>query len=329
MSRPSLAVIGAGAMGANHARVVAQHSDVDLGMVVDVDADRARAVADDHGAKWATDPERALAYDAAVVAVPTESHLSTVRPLLEAGRPVLVEKPIATTTADVRSLVDLAARGGVPFLCGFVERFNPVVQSALGLVDEPPVHLVALRHSPATPRSSIGVVHDLLIHDIDLAFLFARRRRFGAVQASRWRPPGGPFDEIADCTFTIDGGMVATLSASRAGQRKLRSLLVSTPDRIFELDLLRQDLTVYRHVAHELVTGEVEGYRAETVVDIPFIRHAGEPLALQLSYFLDLMEGRVDAARERDSVLAPHAVAELVERDTVVLPPGPSELVEA
>lgn len=313
MGQPAVAVLGAGVMGANHARVIAQHPGIDLGLVVDIDEDRARTVADDNGAKWATDVSEALAYDAAVVAVPTDAHLSAVGPLLEADRPVLVEKPVATSTVDVQAMVELAAHRSVPFLCGFVERFNPVVRTALSLLEEQPVHFVALRHSPAAPRSSISVVHDLLIHDIDLALLFGGNRTFTDVRATRWRPPGTPVDQVADCSLTVGGGMVATLSASRTSQRKLRSLLVSTSARAFELDLLRQNLTVYRHVAHDLTVDGVKGYRAETVIDIPFIRHAGEPLALQLTYFLELIDGRADPVRELDTIPAPHAVAELVE----------------
>jgi hypothetical protein len=86
---------------------------------------------------------------------------------------------------------------------------------------------------------------------------------------------------------------------------------IDTPTASYEVDLLRQDITVYRHRSHE-VAGTVR-YRAETMIDIPFVRHAGEPLALQLNHFVSLIEGRCDAAAERQSILAPHEVAALVE----------------
>lgn len=312
MSQPAIAVLGAGAMGTNHARVVAEHAGVELGLVVDIDEHRARAIADELGTKWATDPGEAFAYDAVVVAVPTEHHLAVVTPLLEAGVPVLLEKPAASTTSDVQAILALAAKRGVPLLCGFVERFNPVVRTALAMLDEQPLHLVALRHSPKGSPTPISVVHDLLIHDIDLALLFAGRGVVEQVSGTCRRPPDAEVDEIVDCSLTVEGGMVAMLSASRAGQRKLRSVIVTATDRVFELDLLRQDLTVYRHVEHGTVNG-AHGYCADTVVEIPFVRHAGEPLALQLTYFLDLVEGRADADRELATILSPHVVAELVE----------------
>lgn len=313
MGQPVLAVLGAGAMGANHARVIAGHTGAELGVVVDLDEERARAVADDNGCKWATDAAEALACDAVVVAVPTEHHLTVASAFLEAGRPVLVEKPVAMTTAEVRSLMATAARHDVPLMCGFVERFNPVVRTALDLLDEEPLHVVALRHSPATSRATVSVVHDLLIHDIDLALLFGGRRGVVDVHVARFRPPAASFAEIADCSLVVEGGMVATLSASRAGQRKVRSFVVTAADRVLDLDLLRQDVTVYRHVDEEINVGGAKAYRANTIVDIPFVRHAGEPLALQLSHFVDLVEGRADPRHELDTILAPHLVAELAE----------------
>ena len=78
---------------------------------------------------------------------------------------------------------------------------------------------------------------------------------------------------------------------------------------MIELDLLRQDISVYRHVRHEQLGGASTTYRAETVIDIPFVRHAGEPLALQFEHFLDLVEGRADAEVERCRVLPAHELA--------------------
>ena len=313
MGQPAIAVLGAGAMGANHARVIAEHPGADLGLVVDTDEGRARAVAEANGAKWSLDAADALDYDGVVVAVPTEHHLAVARPLIEAGCPVLVEKPVALTLAEAQALVDLATERGVPLLCGFVERFNPVVRTALELLDEQPVHFVALRHSPANTRSTVSVVQDLLIHDIDLALRFGAHDHVSEVHATRRCPSNATVDEIADCSLAFAGGMMATLSASRAGQRKLRTVFVTAPDQVFELDLLRQDLTIYRHVYDDITFSGAKGYQADTIVDIPFIRHAGEPLALQFGYFLDLVGGRADPEREWATILAPHAVAELVE----------------
>jgi predicted dehydrogenase len=216
--------------------------------------------------------------------------------------------------ASVRKLLAEAERRDVPMLCGFVERFNPVIAAAMEVLTGPPLHLVAIRHSPPAPRISSSVVADMLIHDLDLAVGFAGMAGVETLASSTWAPPGG-VPEIADCTIRFAGGMLATLSASRRSQRKIRSCMVSTESELVDLDLLRQDVSVYRHIRHEQIGGASTTYRAETVVDIPFVRQSGEPLALQFEYFLDMVEGRVDLKEERQRILPAHELAEQVERN--------------
>jgi len=186
--------------------------------------------------------------------------------------------------------------------------------TAGNLLTEPPIHVVSMRHSPPAPRITTSVVFDLLIHDIDLAVRLAGGDQIAAVTCSSWRDPGSGISEVADCSLRFGGGALATLSASRRSQRKIRSLLLSTSEQLIDVDLLRQDVTVYRNVAQSQI-GEAPSYRAETVVDIPFVRHAGEPLALQLAHFVGLVRGEIDPDEERESVLEPHRAASIVAED--------------
>lgn len=311
-----VALVGVGAMGSHHARVISNSGRARLYAVVDQNLEQASAVAESIGCLATSDLDVAARADAVIVATPTEHHLQVATPLLAAGRPLLVEKPLAPDLASVRTLVAEAERHDVPLLCGFVERFNPVIAAAMDVLTGPPVHLVALRHSPPAPRIASSVVADMLIHDLDLAVGFANLAEVASLTSSTWTPPGGTVSEIADCTITFAGGMLATLSASRRSQRKIRSFMVSTESELVELDLLRQDVSVYRHIRHEQIGGASTTYRAETVVDIPFVRQTGEPLALQFEYFLDMVEGRVDLKEERNRMLPPHELAERVERGT-------------
>ncbi len=302
-------------MGANHARVIAESDDADLAVIIDTDRERVRPLADRLGCDFAEDLEAAAGCDAAVIATPTALHLGAARALLELGKPILVEKPVTPDLESSRALIECAERRGVPLMCGFVERFNPVVATMRSLLDEEPVHIVGLRHSPETPRSTLSVVFDLLIHEIDLALLYMGGARPARVSGATSSAGRDPIMEIADCILQFPGGAVATLSASRASQRKVRSQLVATANALYDVDLLRQDLTVYRHRAHAqgVGVGQAAGYRAETVVDIPFVRHTGEPLALQFAHFLDLIAGRADACAERRSILPAHEVAAAIE----------------
>jgi predicted dehydrogenase len=309
MAPVRIALLGAGTMGSHHARLIAESTRATLHVVVDRHGERAEALARPAGAEASTDPRAALDADAAIVATPTDTHLDHALSLLEASRPLLIEKPIAPDLPSVRRLLKESEARAVPVTCGFVERFNPAITAAQSILDEPPLHIHAVRHSPHTPRMTTSVVFDLLIHDIDLSFLYAGDQRVRDLQSVTWAPEGSDVTEIADCTMGFESGTVATLSSSRASQRKIRSLSVATPTALVEIDLLRADVSVYRHVRQEQLTDHETTYRAETIVDIPFVRHAGEPLALQLEHFLDLVEGKADPDAERRGLLPPHEVA--------------------
>jgi predicted dehydrogenase len=311
-----IALVGVGAMGSHHARVIGNSSRARLYAVVDRNLDQATAMADRIGCLATTDLDVAARADAVVIATPTEFHLDVALPLLEAGRPLLVEKPLAPDLASVRTMLAEAEQRDVPVLCGFVERFNPVIAAAMDVLTARPVHLVALRHSPPAPRVGVSVIADMLIHDLDLAVGFADPVGVDHVSSNTWSPPGSDVPDIADCTIRFADGMLATLSASRRSQRKIRSFMVSTEAELVELDLLRQDVSVYRHVRHEQIGGPSTTYRAETVVDIPFVRQTGEPLALQFEYFLDMVDGRIDLKDERRRILPAHELAEKIERGT-------------
>jgi predicted dehydrogenase len=315
-----LAVIGAGAMGAKHARVVAESEGARLDLVVDHDRTRARAVADQWGAGTSDDADAASHCHAAIVATSSETHVDIACRLLESGVPVLVEKPLATTLDGLSRLTTTARRTGTPLTCGFVERFNPAVQTLVDILDGPPVHLATQRYSPSNDRATTGVVDDLLIHDLDVVLQVCRGDGVVATDARTWTPEGGLWPETADALLQLRSGATATLSASRAHQRKIRALTVSTCSSTYEVDLLRRCITVYRNVVEAQLVDGVQSYRAQTVLDIPFVRSTGEPLALQLDHFLRLVADPSAALAELPGLVAPHEVALGITGATAVSP---------
>jgi predicted dehydrogenase len=311
MARPRIAVVGAGYMGANHARVVADSGAAELGLIVDSDPAAAAALAARYNCSSATSITAAKDCDAAIVATTTATHTDLALSLLDAGLPLLVEKPIAPQLDDVRAVVQASARLRLPLMCGFVERFNPVVVVTLQrLLMEQPRHIVALRHSPAAARTTASVAHDLLIHDVDLCLRMVAPEHVVSIQGVAWAPADS-HAEIVDCTLQFRNGAIATMSASRLSQRKVRTISIATESLLIELDLLRSNATVYQHLRHGLSADQT--YRAETAMDIPFVRTTGEPLALQLSRFLELIDGCGDADAERDSILPPHTIVAQME----------------
>jgi predicted dehydrogenase len=309
-----IGLIGAGTMGSNHARVVSLSQEEELSLVFDIDSDSVARLLDKYGGQEARDLEELTQCDAVVIASPTQLHYEQASLLLEAKIPLLVEKPLSSTLEEVKSLSDLALRNETVLLCGFVERFNPSVRLAMELLTEDAIHIMTQRHSPADGRKLGSVVNDLLIHDIDLALRFLGKRMPILTQGSAWNSSHGQ-SEIADCILKFENESLATLSASRMGQRKIRTISILSETNLIEVDLLRADVTVYKNIRQEQPSDTKSlTYRSETVIDIPFVRHAGEPLALEHEHFLRLIRGEADPVEEVESILGPHSVADEIQR---------------
>ena len=308
-ARPRVAVVGAGVMGGYHVRVVAQSERCELARVVEPDASIGQPLADRYGAQWRPQADDFADLDAVVIATPTEHHADLVLRALESGVPVLVEKPVTPDLATAEALVTAAEERQVPIMCGFVERFNPAILTVQPMLNEP-VHVTALRHSPYASRVRTGVAWDLLIHDVDasLRLLGHEPVRVSAGLGHFHPSSGEDSEDVAEAVMSFGSGAVASVSASRIGQRKLRSMSIAELNRTIELDLLRRDVTIFRHVSADIETQNGIGYRQQTIIDIPQLVSVREPLAAQLDHFLDLVSGVVDMKEERESILPAHRV---------------------
>jgi predicted dehydrogenase len=305
-----VALVGAGTMGGLHARVLAQSPRTTLVRVIDPGSVAAE-VAQRFGAEYS--PELDLSgVDAVVVAARTEAHPTVAEAALDAGLPVLVEKPLAARLEDSEALVERSRRAGVPLMCGFLERYNPAVMTARAVAREV-IQIHGVRHSPFVPRIATGVGTDLLIHDVDLT-LQIKGEAPQSVKASvgyfHESSRENRAEDTADATMMFADGSLATLSASRVSHRKIRTLSLTEIDRLIEVDLLRRDVTIYRHVA-EATTDEFVGYRQQTIIDIPALVTGEEPLAAQLNRFVDLATGvSGDVEAEREAILPAHRATE-------------------
>ncbi|HEX4703408.1 MAG TPA: Gfo/Idh/MocA family oxidoreductase [Pseudonocardiaceae bacterium] len=313
MGLPRVVLVGTGSMGSLHARVLAQSDRCELVRVVEPREDAGRAVAARYDAEWTPDFDSLTDVDAVVLAAPTQLHHKLALDVLGQDVPLLIEKPVCDNLADTEEVLALAEARDLPLMCGFLERYNPAVMTAMALINEP-VHIIATRHSPYAPRIKTGVGWDLLVHDVDIAI-----RCFDGVEPRKVASSVGYFhpssvagaEDILETVLTFPDGALASVSASRIGQRKLRSLVVGEVDRLVEVDLLRRDVTIYRHVSDASATEDGLGYRQQTIIEIPELVTAREPLASQLDQFLDMVAGKADATAERRSILPSHrAVAE-------------------
>lgn len=305
-------LVGAGNMGSHHARVVNQSEGAELAVLVDPREEVGRAVAERFGAVWQPELPDLDDYDAVVIAAATEAHHGLAMQVLGQDRPLLIEKPVADSLLRTEEILDLADTRDLPMMCGLLERYNPAVIAARSALTEP-LHVTATRHSPYAPRIRTGVAWDLLVHDVDLAInLIGGQPETISSRLGFFHPDSvSGAEDVAATILGFDGGAVAQISASRIGQHKVRTLSIHELDRLIEVDLLRRNLTIYRHVS-EASVDDGPSYRQQTIIEIPEIPPAPEPLTAQFARFIDVIDGRVDAATERRSILPSHQVIDHV-----------------
>lgn len=316
---PRIMVIGAGNMGSLHTRVTAQAAGCELAAVVDLSEKTGRELADRYSTEWRPELGSLTGIDGVIVAAATPAHHALALQIIGAGVPLLVEKPVADSLAATEEILDASAAAGVPIMCGFVERFNPAVIAAHNMVNDP-VHIGSTRHSPYAPRITTGVAWDLLVHDVDLAVQFLGNE-VASVKATRgfFHPSShAGAEDTVDAVITFGTGAVASVSASRISQIKLRTMSIHELDRLVEIDLLRRNITIYHNVENSNVTLDGDGYRQQTIIEIPEIPNRAEPLAGQVGHFLDLIGGSVDADAERASILPAHRVVGAVQASAAV-----------
>lgn len=279
MPKIPVAVVGAGAFGRHHLRVLRESSRAELVAVVDTDHARAEEAAQLFSCSALSDArELAGRAQAAVVATPTSSHAAIGCALLEAGLDVLVEKPIAADLEPAWRLVETARRRERVLQVGHLERFNPAV-SALRGIARLPLFFEVHRLSVFTPRSlDVDVVLDLMIHDLDIVLTLtgqapAEIRAAGISVLS-------PKVDIASVRLAFPSGCVANFTASRVSTERVRKLRLFQPHQYISVDYTRQDAAIV----------EVTPQREIRPRLLPVQK--AEPLALEVEAFLEAVQTR-------------------------------------
>jgi predicted dehydrogenase len=279
VTQPRIAVVGAGAFGQNHCRVVHESEHAQFAAVVDTDAARAAETAARYNTVALTDAaELAGRADAAIVAVPTTQHAEIGCRLLEAGLDVLVEKPIAADLAATDRLIETAARHGRILQVGHVERFNPAVLELERRITLP-LFFEIHRLNTFSPRSlDVDVVLDLMIHDVDLVLGLT------GAEPEEIRAAGisilSQKVDIANVRLAFANGCVANLTASRISTESVRKLRLFQPHQYLSLDYARRDLAIFSVGENRQI-----GFEQAPVAK-------SEPLKLQFEAFLDSITTR-------------------------------------
>lgn len=253
MSGARVGVVGCGHLGKIHARLLASRGDCDLVGVVDPVPGVAATVAEAYDCEPYESPEDLIGrVDVAVVAAPTGLHAEVAKPLLEAGIDLLVEKPLAASVEDARAIVVTARRYGRIVAVGHVERFNPAWDLACQQSGKP-VFIEAARLAPFTYRSlDVGVVLDLMIHDIDLV-LSLQPGRLERIEANGIVATGG-YEDVVKARLTFGSGLVADLMASRINPVLSRRLSMWTTDAMVSVDFNAKTIGVVK-ASEEVAAG--------------------------------------------------------------------------
>jgi predicted dehydrogenase len=298
----SVAVVGVGVFGRNHARVYKeleqQGEPIRLVGVVDPNLDRADAVAREFGCRAFGSVAQMLTTHsevrAASVAAPTVHHLEVVRALMGAGVDVLIEKPLAASLVEAHELVKLAAKHKRIAQVGHLERFNPAVRATMPLLTQP-MFFEVHRLSVFTPRSlDIDVVLDLMIHDLDIVLCFANSP-VKEVRAVGLPILSGKVD-IANVRLEFESGCIANFTASRVSTERVRKLRFFQPHQYVSVDYGRQEVLVFTVGADGTAAG-APTVNPQIKVAKPQVT-SEEPLHAELKSFLH-------AVRQRSTPVVP------------------------
>lgn len=284
-----VAVIGAGGMGRNHARVYSQMKGVELVAIVDPDPKTAREVAGLYGGSPLADVSQLDGIDAASIAAPSVLHAEIGTSLLAEGIHCLVEKPLATSRIDGETLIAAAAAGDAVLLVGHIERFNPAVRQLKAILEKEQVVVVNTRRMSAVSSRihDVDVVSDLMVHDLDIV-RFLMGGDIAEVTARGVDGPYGPDHVTALLTFA--DGRMASLTASRVTQNQVRSLEVTTRERFYTVDYPNQELLIYRQGRIGETASDDGSYVLDVGTERVFVRRL-EPLVEELQHFVGAARG--------------------------------------
>jgi predicted dehydrogenase len=272
-----VAVVGAGAFGKNHLRILAAAAE--LTAVADQSEAAAQEAAAQFNCKPLTDYRQLIGLcDAAVIATPTSSHEEIATFLMDAGIDVMIEKPIAPTVAAAERLTHKAAATGRILQVGHLERFNPAVRALEKLVTLP-LFFEVHRLSLFSPRSlDVDVVLDLMIHDLEIILALTKAEP-EEVRASGISILSKKVD-IANVRLAFPGGVVANLTASRVSTERVRKLRLFQPSQYISIDYGKQELLAIGVTPQR----QVQFLPSQVTKD--------EPLRLELEHFLDCVRTR-------------------------------------
>lgn len=313
MAKIRVGVVGVGHLGQHHARVYAELPNCELVGVADIDAKVAQKIAKQYRTSAYSDYRDLLGrVDACSIVVPTILHFDIAKDFLEHGVHVLVEKPITATVEQAQGLIDVARRTGRILQVGHIERFNVAIMRLKQIVNEP-AFIEAHRLGPYDPRvKDIGVVLDLMIHDLDIILQLVNAPVIHVEAAGVG--VYGDNEDIANARIHFANGCIANITASRVTPTRKRKIRVFQRNAYISIDYIEQEVEIYRRIRNPHAP---PGSPTVTIVRTKETLKKQEPLKLELQHFLDCVargtEPMVRGEHARDALELAVEISRLVK----------------
>ncbi len=287
MSELKVGVIGSGHMGRYHINVLSLIDNVELTAISDSDESKI-SLAEKYSTAFYKDYDDLLKrVDAVVIATPTSTHFEIATKAMEYGKHVLIEKPLTDSVENAEKLIELAEKKGLILQVGHIERFNGAVTELRTKIIKNPYLIEARRLSPKNDRiKDVGVVLDLMIHDIDIVLSLVNGCTVSNIAAFGNKVYSNR-EDVAAAIIEFDNGCIADVKASRVTDEKIRTLAVSQAGAYVFLDYSTQDIQIHRQPSLEYFINKVEiRYSQESLIERVFI-HKDNPLKLELEHWID------------------------------------------
>jgi len=257
MKKLKVAVIGTGALGSIHAKIYSSLKNVELVGVCDTSTKKLAEISKELNVEGFRDYSKLIGrIDAASIAVPTKAHYAISKDLLNAGIHLLIEKPITQTVREADGLLAIAKSKNLTLAVGHVERFNAAIEAILKIKGD--IKFVEChRLGPFSPRvKDVGVVLDLMIHDIDILLWLIRSpiKTIEAVGVNVLTK----HEDIANARIIFTNGAVCNITASRITANAVRKIRMFQPNAYISLDYIKQDAIIYKKKLGKILAQQID-----------------------------------------------------------------------
>lgn len=288
MDKLKVGVIGVGSMGKNHVRSYAALKHVcNLVGLYDINKSKAKDMAKSYGIKSFDSAKDLLKnVDAVNIATPTTTHYGIAMKAIEAGKHILIEKPITNEIDEANRLLEFAQKKKLIVQVGHIERFNPAIKALPDMLkDEEIVAIDIKRMGPYDPRiNDTDVIQDLMIHDIDVVSSIISSE-IKEINAFARKVSSLEHMDFAVSSFQLNNDVIITLTSSRASSKKVRKMSITTEGSFIELDYIGKRITRTKRGNGNLNKNKQQEFEES-------YENEEEPLKMQLIHFINSIKNK-------------------------------------